>query len=702
MKKLIAIVIVVATTVGLLGAGQLMLLEPTEPGVKSKMVPVEKTLNISKDIEYNYVLKHDNIDELGTRYYCPLDAGDTMLIWFEPPVKCSLVAILVGPWYYGGAGAEGTSYEAFASEVASGVTFPDDWTSFRAADATPGPSPIGEWLLAPIISTTPAAMEWDEPLEVTGHPDIGERPFLGGFVYPIDKISILASVVPSGDISHTLIYGAPSWYPGLTRGWYWHNYGQFGIRALVSAYENLGPQIAMKKLPDTYITSNRQVTADIFDPLGVPVSLHGIEFAKIYYSINEGSETELDMEIVDGDSTDGTWAATIPGIGVDDAVDYYIIAQDYNGAADTTASHSYTIRAGTAGNMLLLLEDDEYYGQVHEHRYYSYDPLTSIGADFDVWDEYAYGKADSSVLEFHHTGPGAKTIFWISWSGYSFANNVGFLSDFLDDGGNLFVSSEDLPCGGFELNPHYEDWIAPDGHFLKNYLKANAGYDDYYNYRNEAVDETTFVAFGVPGDPISGSTELEEIAVFPYGLIITEPDTIGVRAAGRNYAGKFTELGAGAEPIFYDSRGEFMGYRYEDTEKGYRLVFFYWPFQFICEPDRSAWDFGAMDALTSNLVGWLVGVEEEPGLGTPYMLSQVSPNPLSRPTTINFSIRNNEHVSVKVYDITGSLVDKLVDKNLTAGTHTLTINTDKLASGVYFLKMDAGTFSGTRKFIVMK
>ncbi|PIP12504.1 MAG: hypothetical protein COX49_05275, partial [bacterium (Candidatus Stahlbacteria) CG23_combo_of_CG06-09_8_20_14_all_40_9] len=108
MKKLIAIVIVVATTVGLLGAGQLMLLEPTEPGVKSKMVPVEKTLNISKDIEYNYVLKHDNIDELGTAYYCPLDAGDTMLIWFEPPVKCSLVAILVGPWYYGGAGAEGT------------------------------------------------------------------------------------------------------------------------------------------------------------------------------------------------------------------------------------------------------------------------------------------------------------------------------------------------------------------------------------------------------------------------------------------------------------------------------------------------------------------------------------------------------------------------------------------------------------------
>jgi hypothetical protein len=57
---------------------------------------------------------------------------------------------------------------------------------------------------------------------------------------------------------------------------------------------------------------------------------------------------------------------------------------------------------------------------------------------------------------------------------------------------------------------------------------------------------------------------------------------------------------------------------------------------------------------------------------------------------------------VKVYDVTGSLVSKLVDKELTAGTHTFTINTKNLASGVYFLKMDAGTFSGTRKFVVMK
>ncbi|OYD16262.1 hypothetical protein CH333_03815, partial [candidate division WOR-3 bacterium JGI_Cruoil_03_44_89] len=108
------------------------------------------------------------------------------------------------------------------------------------------------------------------------------------------------------------------------------------------------------------------------------------------------------------------------------------------------------------------------------------------------------------------------------------------------------------------------------------------------------------------------------------------------------------------------------------------------------------------NTLMRNIFSYLeVGVEEstEPVV---YRLPVVSPNPLSRPTTISFSIPRTEYVSMKVYDVTGSLVSTLVNKRLTAGTHSLTVDTKKLASGVYFLRMDAEGFSGTRKFVVMK
>ncbi|MCK4255518.1 T9SS type A sorting domain-containing protein, partial [candidate division WOR-3 bacterium] len=103
-----------------------------------------------------------------------------------------------------------------------------------------------------------------------------------------------------------------------------------------------------------------------------------------------------------------------------------------------------------------------------------------------------------------------------------------------------------------------------------------------------------------------------------------------------------------------------------------------------------------------NITNWFgVGVEEE-HVEFVYKLPMISPNPLSSSTTINFTIPKNEHISVKIYDITGSLISKLVDENLNSGTHYLIIDTDNLSSGVYFLKMDTGNLCHTAKFLVLK
>ena len=97
----------------------------------------------------------------------------------------------------------------------------------------------------------------------------------------------------------------------------------------------------------------------------------------------------------------------------------------------------------------------------------------------------------------------------------------------------------------------------------------------------------------------------------------------------------------------------------------------------------------------------MVGIDEKYEPLT-YTLPTVAPNPLSVSVGINFSILKTEYVSIKIYNVMGSLVSTLMNKTLTAGTHSITLNTDKLTSGVYFLKINTSNFSGTSKFIVIK
>ncbi len=53
-------------------------------------------------------------------------------------------------------------------------------------------------------------------------------------------------------------------------------------------------------------------------------------------------------------------------------------------------------------------------------------------------------------------------------------------------------------------------------------------------------------------------------------------------------------------------------------------------------------------------------------------------------------------------DVRGRMVKEMVNKNLPEGQHTYYLNTRRMASGVYFYRLDAGEFSQTRKMTVVK
>ena len=85
-----------------------------------------------------------------------------------------------------------------------------------------------------------------------------------------------------------------------------------------------------------------------------------------------------------------------------------------------------------------------------------------------------------------------------------------------------------------------------------------------------------------------------------------------------------------------------------------------------------------------------------------YILHQNYPNPFNPSTKINFAIPKEGFVSLKIYDMLGREIKTLFNDNLKAGTYTIDFNAGLLTSGIYFYKLQSGTFTDVHKMILLK
>ena len=85
-----------------------------------------------------------------------------------------------------------------------------------------------------------------------------------------------------------------------------------------------------------------------------------------------------------------------------------------------------------------------------------------------------------------------------------------------------------------------------------------------------------------------------------------------------------------------------------------------------------------------------------------YSLESNYPNPFNPTTKIKYSIPNEGVVIIKVYDILGNEVTTLVNEEQPIGNYEIDFFGSNLSSGVYFYRMQAGTFSDTKKLILIK
>ena len=85
-----------------------------------------------------------------------------------------------------------------------------------------------------------------------------------------------------------------------------------------------------------------------------------------------------------------------------------------------------------------------------------------------------------------------------------------------------------------------------------------------------------------------------------------------------------------------------------------------------------------------------------------YRLYQNYPNPFNPTTTIKFDIPERSKTTIKLYGILGNEIKTLVNEEKPAGTYEITWYAEKLPSGIYFYRLQAGSFVETKKMVLMK
>ncbi len=250
-----------------------------------------------------------------------------------------------------------------------------------------------------------------------------------------------------------------------------------------------------------------------------------------------------------------------------------------------------------------------------------------------------------------------------------YQQDVDALQSYLDAGGNLLISGQDI--GSDIFKPTGQSQFAQD--FYQNYLHA------------DFVKDTAngFIINGISGDPIG-----DGLSFVLYSTVHTRShDQISAHDAD---ATPFLQVGTSGSII--------VGLKADPT--GYRVVY--------SSVGLEQMPANVRDSVTARSIRWLmenvvVGTEGNNEVQPKtYALEQNYPNPFNPTTRIKYSIPENSYTSLKIYDILGKEVAELVNQEKQAGTYQVEFNASALSSGVYFYKLKSGSFISTKKMIVLK
>ena len=188
----------------------------------------------------------------------------------------------------------------------------------------------------------------------------------------------------------------------------------------------------------------------------------------------------------------------------------------------------------------------------------------------------------------------------------------------------------------------------------------------------------------VQGPTANGVSELFTLPT----ITVPATDTVGVALKFLTFGPRYTGTGSGPYNVYQDTNLILI------TGDGRSAPF---------TPTGSFFAPRALTGEVRYVTGALVGVISN-GTGIPenFKLGQNYPNPFNPSTTIDFAIPQNSNVSIRIYDVKGQEVDVLANSEYTAGSYSVKWNAGNFSSGVYFYRIQAGSFTETKKLLLVK
>jgi hypothetical protein len=116
----------------------------------------------------------------------------------------------------------------------------------------------------------------------------------------------------------------------------------------------------------------------------------------------------------------------------------------------------------------------------------------------------------------------------------------------------------------------------------------------------------------------------------------------------------------------------------------------------IHENNNTSW------AILQKSTASAIPSDQTEGIPQNYALTQNYPNPFNPETVIEFTVPTRQKVRLDIFNMLGEKIVTVVDGEVSAGTHAFRFDGRNLSSGVYFYRLNAGSFVQTRKMILLR
>ena len=228
------------------------------------------------------------------------------------------------------------------------------------------------------------------------------------------------------------------------------------------------------------------------------------------------------------------------------------------------------------------------------------------------------------------------------------------------------------------------DTALPDGYIYKNVVRRDAYTLQYLGTTCERIDSSTGTVYQYSSSWLN---------LFGAGGVVQFPGYSLVTNGTQVELGVETQVQMVQKVLGYMNASDYW------IAQGFGIVLdaetspssYYQEALVYCKIDGVSYG----DSLRTSL-------RTAPPLPTEYALYQNYPNPFNPSTTISYQILTGSQVILKVFDVLGREVRTLVNQQQQAGSYAVKLNGANLPSGVYFCRLEAGTYHDVKKMLLLK